>query len=63
MSDTLLVLHMEPEQLVRWTRFAAKGGIGTCTAVNDYVAQHSDDLMFLQVRCRVQLPSALLIIV
>ncbi len=41
---------MEPEQLVRWTRFAAKGGIGKCTAVNDYIAQHSDDLMFLQVR-------------
>ncbi|KAF5346504.1 hypothetical protein D9756_010105 [Leucocoprinus leucothites] len=39
---------MDADQLVRWTRFAAKGGIGKCTAVNDYIAQHSDELMFLK---------------
>lgn len=36
--------------MARWTRFAAKGGIGKCTAVRDCVAQSSNDLMFLRVR-------------
>jgi hypothetical protein len=40
---------MDADQLVRWNRFAAKGGIGKCTAVNDCIAQDSEDLMFLQV--------------
>ncbi|KIJ26581.1 hypothetical protein M422DRAFT_88810, partial [Sphaerobolus stellatus SS14] len=40
---------MEASDLARWTRFAAKGGIGKCTATQDCVAQHGDDLMFLKV--------------
>jgi len=55
MSDTLLALRMEPEKL---GHFSAEGGVGTCIAVDDYIAEHSDNLMFLQVRCQVQLPSA-----
>ncbi|KAF9645319.1 hypothetical protein BDM02DRAFT_3076745, partial [Thelephora ganbajun] len=39
---------MKVHELARWTRFAAKGGIGKCTAVHDCVAQSSDDLMFLK---------------
>lgn len=42
--------NMKVHELARWTRFAAKGGIGKCTAVHDCVAQSSDDLMFLKVR-------------
>ncbi|KAG8905424.1 hypothetical protein FRB99_008970 [Tulasnella sp. 403] len=37
---------MDPAQLARWERFAARGGLGTCTAVNDCVAEVSEDLMF-----------------
>ena len=40
---------MDAAELARWTRFAAKGGIGKCTAVQDCVAQSSEDLMFLKV--------------
>ncbi|KAG6877529.1 hypothetical protein C0993_006323 [Termitomyces sp. T159_Od127] len=40
---------MEAIELRRWTRFAAKGGIGKCTALKDCVAENSDDLMFLEV--------------
>ncbi|KAF8055635.1 hypothetical protein FPV67DRAFT_1399220, partial [Lyophyllum atratum] len=39
---------MEAAELARWTRFAAKGGIGKCTAVSDCVAENADDLMFLK---------------
>ncbi|KAG6890242.1 hypothetical protein C0992_002770 [Termitomyces sp. T32_za158] len=39
---------MEAIELARWTRFAAKGGIGKCTALVDCVAENSDDLMFLK---------------
>jgi hypothetical protein len=42
---------MEPHELARWTRFAAKGGIGKCTAVQDCIAERKEDLMFLKV-CR-----------
>jgi hypothetical protein len=35
--------------LARWTRFAAKGGIGRCTATVDCVAREIGDLMFLKV--------------
>ena len=41
---------MEAADLARWTRFAAKGGIGKCTAIVDCVAENADDLMFLKVR-------------
>jgi len=41
---------MEATDLARWTRFAAKGGIGKCTAIVDCVAENTDDLMFLKVR-------------
>ena len=44
---------MKGHELARWRRFAAKGGIGKCTAVNDCVAHSSDDLMFLKVRSRL----------
>lgn len=40
---------MDAAELARWTRFAAKGGIGKCTAVKDCVAKSGDDLMFLKV--------------
>lgn len=40
---------MEAADLARWTRFAAKGGIGKCTAISDCVAENPDDLMFLKV--------------
>ena len=40
---------MEASDLARWTRFAAKGGIGKCTALQDCVAQGVEDLMFLKV--------------
>ncbi|TDL21252.1 hypothetical protein BD410DRAFT_695087, partial [Rickenella mellea] len=39
---------MDAAELSRWTRFAAKGGIGRCTAVQDCVAESGDDLMFLK---------------
>ncbi|KAL5534857.1 hypothetical protein ACEPAG_1322 [Sanghuangporus baumii] len=39
---------MDGTELARWTRFAAKGGIGKCTAVQDCVAESPEDLMFLK---------------
>ncbi|KAF5361144.1 hypothetical protein D9758_009039 [Tetrapyrgos nigripes] len=39
---------MDPAQLSRWTRFAAKGGIGKCTATHDCVAEGEEDLMFMK---------------
>ncbi|KAA1476351.1 hypothetical protein DENSPDRAFT_843281 [Dentipellis sp. KUC8613] len=41
-------MAMDGAQLSRWTRFAAKGGIGKCTATQDCVAKHPEDLMFLK---------------
>lgn len=38
---------MDAKDLARWTRFANKGGIGKCTALQDCVAEGNDDLMFL----------------
>ena len=43
------VMGLEASELARWTRFAAKGGIGKCTATCDCVAESKDDLMFLKV--------------
>ena len=40
---------MDGTELARWTRFAAKGGIGKCTALQDCVAESEEDLMFLKV--------------
>jgi hypothetical protein len=40
---------MDANELARWTRFAAKGGIGKCTAVQDCVADRPEDLMFFKV--------------
>ncbi|KAF9258593.1 hypothetical protein L218DRAFT_819661, partial [Marasmius fiardii PR-910] len=37
---------MDPGELSRWTRFAAKGGIGKCTALHDCIAEGEQDLMF-----------------
>ncbi|EGN97161.1 hypothetical protein SERLA73DRAFT_139266, partial [Serpula lacrymans var. lacrymans S7.3] len=39
---------MDAAELARWTRFAAKGGIGKCTARIDCIAEETGDLMFLQ---------------
>ena len=39
---------MDATDLARWTRFAAKGGIGKCTAVQDCIAESTEDLMFLK---------------
>ncbi|KAI5119214.1 hypothetical protein M0805_007725 [Coniferiporia weirii] len=39
---------MDATDLARWTRFAAKGGIGKCTAVQDCIAESPEDLMFLK---------------
>ncbi len=41
---------MDANELGRWTRFAAKGGIGKCSAVQDCVAEEAEDLMFMKVR-------------
>jgi len=40
---------MDATELARWTRFAAKGGIGKCNALCDCVAENDGDLMFLKV--------------
>jgi hypothetical protein len=40
---------MDASELARWTRFAAKGGIGRCTALADCVAESEEELMFLKV--------------
>ncbi|KAH9941848.1 uncharacterized protein BXZ73DRAFT_4281, partial [Epithele typhae] len=39
---------MEASELGRWTRFASKGGIGKCTALEDCIAEQSQDLMFMK---------------
>ncbi|KZT68516.1 hypothetical protein DAEQUDRAFT_656014, partial [Daedalea quercina L-15889] len=39
---------MDATELGRWSRFAAKGGIGKCTALQDYVAEEPEDLMFMK---------------
>jgi hypothetical protein len=40
---------MDGPELARWTRFAAKGGVGSCTAAQDCIAETDGDLMFLKV--------------
>ena len=40
---------MDASELGRWTRFAAKGGIGKCTALQDCIAEQAEDLMFMKV--------------
>ncbi|EJD04609.1 uncharacterized protein FOMMEDRAFT_69137, partial [Fomitiporia mediterranea MF3/22] len=50
---------MDAADLARWTRFAAKGGIGKCTAVQDCIAESPEDLMFLkddEITVLMQLP-------
>lgn len=42
--------NMDASELGRWTRFAAKGGIGKCTALQDCIAEQAEDLMFMKVR-------------
>ena len=51
-------MGLEPADLARWTRFAAKGGIGKCVAQCDCVAESSDDLMFLKVCCCLDLSAS-----
>ena len=46
---------MDAAQLSRWTRFASKGGIGKCIALQDCVAREPDDLMFLKVHLSLPL--------
>ncbi|KIP02682.1 hypothetical protein PHLGIDRAFT_95740, partial [Phlebiopsis gigantea 11061_1 CR5-6] len=51
---------MDANELGRWTRFAAKGGIGKCFAVQDCVAEEAEDLMFLkddEIIVLMQLPA------
>ncbi|KAI0344356.1 TBC-domain-containing protein [Trametopsis cervina] len=51
---------MDANELGRWTRFAAKGGVGRCVAVQDCVAEEDEDLMFLkddEIVVLMQLPS------
>ena len=43
-------VEIDANELGRWTRFAAKGGIGKCVAVQDCIAEEDEDLMFLKVR-------------
>lgn len=46
---------MDAHELARWTRFAAKGGIGKCTAIVDCIAQEmGEDLMFLKASLLAQ---------
>ena len=40
---------MDASELGRWTRFAGKGGIGKCTALEDCIAEQPQDLMFMKV--------------
>lgn len=50
---------MAAQELARWTRFAAKGGVGRCTATVDCVAREIGDLMFLkddEITVLMQLP-------
>lgn len=47
-QDLSFCTTMDASELARWTRFAAKGGIGKATAIQDCVAEGSEDLMFLQ---------------
>ena len=42
-------MAMDASELGRWTRFAAKGGIGKCTALQDCIAEQPEDLMFMKV--------------
>ncbi|KAJ3794439.1 hypothetical protein GGU11DRAFT_645478, partial [Lentinula aff. detonsa] len=52
---------MDAVELQRWTRFAAKGGIGKCTAIQDCVAESSEDLMFLkddEITVLMQIPES-----
>lgn len=53
---------MDAADLARWTRFAARGGIGKGTAVLDCVAERVGDLMFLKVGVGFILPSGLWLI-
>ena len=52
---------MEAAELVRWTHFAAKGGIGKCKATVDCVAESLDDLMFFKVSATGSVSSRFLI--
>ncbi|KAH9952635.1 hypothetical protein BC827DRAFT_1076754, partial [Russula dissimulans] len=50
---------MDASQLSRWTRFAKKGGIGKCVAMQHCVAEQPGDLMFFkddQITVLMQLP-------
>lgn len=52
---------MAAQELARWTRFAAKGGVGRCTATVDCVAREIGDLMFLkddEITVLMQLPES-----
>ncbi|KIK69890.1 hypothetical protein GYMLUDRAFT_528906 [Collybiopsis luxurians FD-317 M1] len=52
---------MDVAELSRWTRFAGKGGIGKCTAIQDCVAESGEDLMFLkddEITVLMQIPDS-----
>ncbi len=46
---------MDASRFSRWTRFAKKGGIGKCVALQDCVAEHPGDLMFFKVHLSLSL--------
>ncbi|RPD56213.1 hypothetical protein L226DRAFT_212249 [Lentinus tigrinus ALCF2SS1-7] len=41
-------MAMDASELGRWTRFAVKGGIRKCTAQQDCIAEHQEDLMLMK---------------
>lgn len=53
---------MDAAELARWTRFAAKGGIGKCMAIQDCIAESPEDLMFLKVCFRSDLWTSVMIL-
>ena len=46
---SILFSLMDASRFSRWTRFAKKGGIGKCVALQDCVAEQPGDLMFFKV--------------
>lgn len=47
---SLATIHfpLSAQNVLKWSRFADKGGIGRCVALSDKIAEEQDSLMFLQ---------------
>ncbi|THU88730.1 hypothetical protein K435DRAFT_561833, partial [Dendrothele bispora CBS 962.96] len=55
---------MDVAELPCWTRFAAKGGIGKCTATHACVFERNQDLVFMKddvITVLMRVPSVYLI--